>query len=258
MDEHTDYAKDSRVAAHMWSNTEYWVGTDGHHMFDMDLHGSRNKPVIMIGAYASARNSQNGDYEAFRPFLNLAMKYGHSVCQASSEAEDDFTKIDIVLDKPEHFLCKIEERNRFMQDELNLKTDEYGFPYYSKELELENQRKEDLRLEVNTRPVLDYLQSMSVVRSSFEESIGYMARSMRQDICDGKNLAEIVSEYTKSITENTPDDYREVEMSALRELADGVRKEATVSEKRKAKENPLARGKQSVNKQQRDDDVRSL
>ena len=71
---------------------------------------------------------------------------------------------------------------------------------------------------------LDYLKSLSAIHSSFDESLGYMARDMRKDIEAGKTLEQIAEEYKKSIVENTEGDYQKYELSVLNGLMDGIKK----------------------------------
>lgn len=73
------------------------------------------------------------------------------------------------------------------------------------------------------KTAVDYLQSRSVVNSSFQESIGYMARDMRKDLQSGVTVSQFEKETRKSIMENTSRSFQQVELAALSELVNGVK-----------------------------------
>lgn len=141
-----DFDKDSsaaEVAADLKAGDQkYWVSIGEWAWFNMKFHTEGKDPVAEISVSSSARGTRAGDYECFQPWMDVALEHGSAACRAWSEAENDFTKISMYIDKPNHMLNTDKEITAFLKDTLNVAVSEAGlnngYIYYSKDYAEQN------------------------------------------------------------------------------------------------------------------------
>lgn len=70
---------------------------------------------------------------------------------------------------------------------------------------------------------ISYLDRRSVIRSWYQESTGYMARTMNDRLQNGIPLGKVEADIRTSILEHTQGDFQKVELMALDGLVNGVK-----------------------------------